>query len=141
MSLATILARDSPERFDDVPGCAEPNTLDTACRRIRLAAYLWQTYSAAEMHRHGFGSRVFLLEEAWMPDSLSAFGGSARTTAIVNVVRSRYSTAEIRDIRHAQQGGTSDKLQPDLFGIALEALRGYFPVTSVQQQQRYGYVP
>ncbi|KIY50977.1 hypothetical protein FISHEDRAFT_71277 [Fistulina hepatica ATCC 64428] len=136
LQLAIILARDSPERFDDVPGCTEPNTLDTACRRIRFAAYLWQAYTAAEMHRQGFGPRAFPLEEAWMPDSLSAFGGGARTTAIVHIVRSKYSTAEIRDIRRAQQGGTSDKLQPDLFGIALEALRSYFP-TSVQQQQRY----
>ncbi|KIY48005.1 hypothetical protein FISHEDRAFT_74077 [Fistulina hepatica ATCC 64428] len=68
------------------------------------------------MHCQGFGSRAFRLEEAWMSDSLSVFRGGARTTAI--------------------QGGTSDKLQPDLFSITLEALRSYF-LTSVQQQQRY----
>ncbi|KIY43268.1 hypothetical protein FISHEDRAFT_78658 [Fistulina hepatica ATCC 64428] len=104
--------------FDDVPGCTEPNTLDTVCRRICLTVYLWQAYTTAEMHCQGFGSHAFRLEEAWMPDSLSVFRGGTFATSAV------------------QQGSTSDKLQPDLFGITLEALRSYF-LTSVQQQQRY----
>jgi hypothetical protein len=122
LHLAIIVGNDSPLRYDDVPNCAEPATLETAIKKLRLAGYLWQAYTDAEMTAQGFGHRTFRLDEAWLPDTLSKVDSPRRSTARVTVLRSKYSVAHIRDPDRAQQNKAS-KAGSSLFDIALEAIR------------------
>ncbi|KAA8896382.1 putative peptidase family-domain-containing protein [Sphaerosporella brunnea] len=122
LHLAIIVGSDSPLRYDDVPNPAEPATLDTAIKKLRMAAYLWQAYTGAEMNAQGFGHRTFRLNEAWMPDTLSKVDSPRRSTARVTVLHSKYSVAHIRDPDRAQQN-KNGKAASSLFDIALEAIR------------------
>ncbi|KAF8542679.1 hypothetical protein BDD12DRAFT_774744 [Trichophaea hybrida] len=120
LHLAIIVAKDSPLRYDDVPGAAA--TLENAQKKLRLAGYLWQAFTANEMHAQRLGHRTFRLDEAWLPDSLSKIDSPRRNTARITVLRSKYSAAYIRDPSRAQQNQASkDKM--GLFDIALEAVR------------------
>lgn len=125
LHLAILVGCDSPETFDDVPGAAEPNNLETAKKRLRMAGYLWAAYTEAEMARHGLGHRTFRLDERWEPDTLSRVDTPYRQTAHIHVLRSKYTTAHIRDPGRAQQGGGEGK--GDLYGVAMEAVREAFP--------------
>src|SRR5271156_2584858 len=97
--LAVILARDSEGSFEAPPD--RPNGLDEAIRRFRMAAYLWQMYTAEQLFRNfsgkkgqGFGSarRSFRLDEEWSDDTLSLQESSVwRMTAKIHVVRSPLS--------------------------------------------------
>jgi len=122
LHLVVIVGKDSPLRYDDVPNCSEPPTLETAIRKFRMAAYLWQAYTGAEMNALGFGHRTFRLDEAWLPDTLSRVDTPRRSTAKISVLRSSYSVAQIRDPDRAQQnkGGKASK---GLFDIAIETLK------------------
>jgi len=99
--LAVILARDSEGSFEAPPD--RPNTLDDAISRFRMAAYLWQMYTAEQLFRNfpgakgqGLGSarRSFRLEEEWTDDTLSLQeSGARRMTAKIHVVTSPLSVA------------------------------------------------
>ncbi|KNC98106.1 uncharacterized protein SPPG_06515 [Spizellomyces punctatus DAOM BR117] len=105
--LAVLVAKDSPMVFD-IPDGGErlPFEYDVI-RKFRLAAYMWQAFTAEQMWRHGFGRRTFRLDETWLPDTLSNKDNETlRTTARVHVVRTDLSVAELRDIELAQQKAT-----------------------------------
>jgi hypothetical protein len=124
LHLAIIVGSDTPGKYDDVPGCPEPPTIETAAKRLRMAGYLWQAYTAAEMHAHGMKGRTFRLDEGWLPDTLTRVDTKRRSTAKVRVLRSKYSAGYIRDPAKAQQnkekGGGAVK---GLFDIAIEAIK------------------
>lgn len=120
LHLAILIGQDSPLRYDEVPGV--PANLDTAIKKLRMAAYLWQAYTANEMHAQGHGHRTFRLDEAWLHDTLSRVDSPRRNTAKITVLRSKYSTAHLRDPCRAQQykGRTEEQ---GLYHIAAEAIR------------------
>ena len=45
--------------------------MDTAIRKFRMMAYLWQAFTAEQMNRNGFGRRCYRYEEDWQTGTLS----------------------------------------------------------------------
>ncbi|KAK7548555.1 jacalin-like lectin domain-containing protein [Phyllosticta paracitricarpa] len=138
LHLAIILGRDSPGTYDAVPERVERegNGLDTAVRKFRMAAYLWQAFTAEQMHRNGFGRRCWRYDEEWSPSTLSyveTVAGQFRNEARVHIIRSEKTVAELRDLNIAQQHEpATDK--GALFGIAMDAVKKYFKPTPAQKQ-------
>ena len=134
LQLVILLGKDSPGTFDAVPERRqkEGNNLDTAIRKFRMAAYLWQAFTGEQMFRNGFGRRCFRFEEEWQTGSLTFRDretGQMRNEAKVHVVRSDKTVKELRDLDIAQQyEGATHK--GDLYIYAMEAVKEYFkPVT------------
>ncbi|KHO01079.1 zinc metalloproteinase [Metarhizium album ARSEF 1941] len=130
LQLAIIVAKDSPQTFDATPARAEKegNGLDTAVRKFRMAAYLWQAFTAEQMWRHKLGRRVFRYEEEWTLGSANyrdRENGTMRSEARIHIIRSDKTVAEILDLNKAQQcDEATDKNA--LFGVAADAVREYF---------------
>ncbi|KAI4664833.1 uncharacterized protein J4E79_003131 [Alternaria viburni] len=137
LQLAIILGHDSPGTYDAPPERIERegNGLELATKKFRMAAYLWQAFTGEQMKRYGFGRRCFRFEDAWEPGTLSYQDwehNQYRTQAKIHVIRSRRSVAEIRDLERAQQYGPGTK-KNELFDIAIEACRDYFPMVPGQK--------
>lgn len=138
LQLAILLARDSPGTFDAVPARIERegNGLDTAIRKFRMAAYLWQAFTAEQMWRNKFGRRVFRFEEEWTTGTANHRDrecGIMRAEARVHIIRSDKTVAELRDLNRAQQNpNAADK--GALYGIAADAVRNYFRPLPGQKQ-------
>ncbi|KAI9728419.1 MAG: hypothetical protein M1828_003819 [Chrysothrix sp. TS-e1954] len=130
LELVIMLARDSPGTFDAVPERIhrEGNGVDTAIRKYKMAAYLWQAFTGEQMSRNSFGRRCFRLEEEWQQGTLSSRDfetGQMRNEAKIHVIRSNKTLAEIRDAEVAQQNPRASR-GGDLFSIAGDAVREYF---------------
>ncbi|EFW99993.1 zinc metalloproteinase [Grosmannia clavigera kw1407] len=128
--LAILLAKDSPGTFDAMPTRAERegNGLETAVRKFRMAAYLWQAFTAEQMWRNRLGRRVFRYEEEWTQGSANYRDretGQMRSEARIHVVRSNKTVAELRDLNRAQQNDKGTE-RGALFDIAAEAMREHF---------------
>ncbi|KAB5518758.1 putative peptidase family-domain-containing protein [Coniochaeta sp. 2T2.1] len=138
LQLAILLGSDSPATFDAVPARIERegNGLDTAIRKFRMAAYLWQAFTAEQMWRNKFGRRVFRFEEEWTTGTTNLRDrelGTMRAEARIHVIRTDKTVAELRDLNRAQQhGNASDK--GALYGIAAEAVKNYFKPLPGQKQ-------
>ncbi|KAF6815542.1 zinc metalloproteinase [Colletotrichum sojae] len=138
LQLAILIAKDSPEIFDAVPARIERegNGLDTAVRKFRMAAYLWQAFTAEQMWRNKFGRRVFRFEEEWVTGTSNQRdreSGTLRSEARIHIIRSDKTAAEIRDLALAQQNEKATK-KGDLFGIAAEAVKQHFGPLAGQKQ-------
>lgn len=138
LQLCILVAKDSPETFDAVPDRIqkEGNGLNTAIRKFRMAAYLWQAFTAEQMNRNGFGRRCYRYEEEWQPGSLSwkdMAAGQMRNEAKIHVIKLDKTVQEVRDLDIAQQHGPAKK-KGDLFGIASNAVRAYFAPRPGQPQ-------
>jgi hypothetical protein len=138
LQLAILVGKDSPETFDAPPARAERegNGLETAIRKFRMAAYLWQAFTAEQMWRNKLGRRAFRFEEEWIPgtsNNRDRENGTMRSEARVHVIRSDKTVAEIRDLNKAQQYGPA-KDKNGLYGIAADAVRSYFKPTRGQKQ-------
>ena len=138
LQLVILLGKDSPATFDAVPERIqrEGNGLDTAIRKFRTAAYLWQSFTGEQMYRNMFGRRCFRFEEEWQPGTLSSRdrdSGQMRNEARIHVVRSDKTVAQIRDLEIAQQYEPAGK-KGELFSIAMDAVRRYFNPTPNQKQ-------
>lgn len=138
LQLAILVAKDSPETFDAPPERAkrEGNDLDLAVRKFRMAAYLWQAFTAEQMYRNKFGRRTFRFEEEWTQGTTCARDheqGRLRNEARVHVIRMDKTVAEIRDLQIAQQNPTAAD-QGGLFPMAAEAVRNYFKLKPGQEQ-------
>ena len=92
---AIVLARDSEGTFESPAD--RPHALDDAIKKFRMAAYLWQAYTAESMYRQFPGSpgmggsarRSFRVEEEWREDTISLQETAARRmTAKIHIVRS-----------------------------------------------------
>lgn len=130
LQLAILLARDSPGTFDAVPARVERegNGLETAIRKFRMAAYLWQAFTAEQMWRNRFGRRAFRFEEEWTTGTATHRDrehGTMRSEARVHIIRTDKTVAELRDLERAQQNPDATD-QGALFGIAADAVRDYF---------------
>lgn len=128
LDLAILLAKDSPETFDAVPERVqrEGNNLQTALRKYKMAAYLWQAFTGEQMNRNGFGRRCFRFEEEWQPSTLTnREPGNYRNEARIHVIRTDKTVAELRDLELAQQYDRASR-KGDLYGIAMEAVKRYF---------------
>ncbi|KAL4956831.1 jacalin-like lectin domain-containing protein [Aspergillus filifer] len=130
LHLVLLLGSDSDGTFDAVPEKAqrEGNDLETAIRKYRMAAYLWQAFTGEQMFRNNFGRRCFRFEEEWQPGTVSSrdsASGQMRNEAKIHVVRTKKTVAELRDLQLAQQHGPAGK-KDDLFHIAQEAVKEHF---------------
>lgn len=137
LQLAILLAKDSPETFDAPPERAkrEGNDLDVAIRKFRMAAYLWQAYTAEQMYRNKFGRRTFRFEEEWTQGTTCARDhefGKLRSEARIHIIRMDKTVAEIRDMKIAQQNETAED-QGGLFPMAADAVRDYFKLKPGQE--------
>ncbi|KAK6226636.1 metallopeptidase [Colletotrichum tabaci] len=138
LQLAIVVAKDSPETFDAVPARIERegNGLETAVRKFRMAAYLWQAFTAEQMWRNKLGRRVFRFEEEWVPGTSNQRdrdNGTLRSEARIHIIRSDKTVAEIRDLELAQQNEEAS-MKGDLHGIAAEAINQYFKPFGGQKQ-------
>jgi Putative peptidase family len=97
--LAIVLARDSSGVFT-TEGTGEQSPLAESIKRLRMAAYLFQAYTAEHMCRNfpgaaergGSARRSFRVEEDWIEDTLTLQEtGVWRTSAKVHVVLSTLS--------------------------------------------------
>ncbi|SPO01348.1 related to jacalin-like lectin domain-containing protein [Cephalotrichum gorgonifer] len=141
LQLAILVAKDSPETFDAMPARAERegNDLDLAIRKFRMAAYLWQAFTAEQMWRNKLGRRTFRFEEEWALGSSNyrdAELGTLRSEARVHVIRTDKTVEELRQLeRAAHQCGDSAAGESDpLFDIAAEAAQNYFRPLPGQKQ-------
>ena len=138
LHLVMLLGKDSPGTYDAVPERREKegNDLDTAIRKYRTAAHLWQAFTAEQMFRYGFGRRCFRFEEEWQLGSLSLRDretSTMRSEAKVHVIRTEKTTAELRDLKIAQQYGPAPN-KTELFNIALDAVKSYFKTAPGQKR-------
>ena len=130
LQLAILLAKDSPGTFDAVPARIERegNGLETAVRKFRMAAYLWQSFTAEQMWRNKLGRRVFRFEEEWTAGTANHRDlehGVMRSEARVHIIRTEKTLAELRDLNRAQQNSSATD-KDALFGIAADAVKDYF---------------
>lgn len=133
-----LLGKDSDGTFDAVPQKVqrEGNGLETAIRKYRMIAHLWQAFTGEQMFRNNFGRRCFRFEEEWQTGTLSrrdAANGQMRNEAKIHVIRSEKTVAELRDLNIAQQYGPATN-KGGLFDIASEAVRNYFQPKPGQRQ-------
>ncbi|KAJ5332047.1 hypothetical protein MYU51_016961 [Penicillium brevicompactum] len=138
LQLVVLLGKDSDGTYDAVPERAERegNNLETAIRKYRMAAYLWQAFTGEQMYRNNFGRRCFRFEEEWQSGSLSRRDltqAQMRNEAKIHVVRSDKTVAELRDLNIAQQNDKAEK-KDELFNIAKEAVRNHFQPQPGQKQ-------
>ncbi|KAI6088264.1 putative peptidase family-domain-containing protein [Hypoxylon rubiginosum] len=138
LQLAIVVAKDSPCTFDAVPARVERegNGLETAIRKFRMSAYLWQAFTAEQMWRNKLGRRVFRFEEEWTTGTCNYRDremGTMRSEARIHVIRSEKTLAEIRDLEVAQQNPKATK-KGDLYGIAADAVKNYFKPLPGQTQ-------
>lgn len=106
MHLSIVLANDSVGDFEGP--IDRPNGVEEAVKKLRMAAYLWQAYTAEQVYR-SFGSptngvsarRTFRLEEEWLEDTLSLQESEVwRSSAKVHVVRSDLTVERISPSFH-----------------------------------------
>ncbi|KAI9818001.1 MAG: hypothetical protein M1826_001434 [Phylliscum demangeonii] len=138
LQLAILLAADSPMTFDAVPDRVqrEGNGLDTALRKFRMAAYLWQAFTGEQMYRNRFGRRCFRFEEEWQTGTLTLRDRETdgmRNEAKIHVIRTPKTVAELRDLDLAQQYANASR-KGDLFTIAMDAVREHFKPAPDQKQ-------
>ena len=138
LQLVILVGKDSPCTYDAVPQRIqnEGNDLSMAVRKFRMAAHLWQTFTAEQMYRQKFGRRTFRFEEEWQTGTLSMHDwetGTMKNEARIHVVRSDKTTAELQDLQVAQQHGPAAQ-KGDLYSIAAEAVKKHFNIRPGQKQ-------
>ncbi|KAK5995763.1 Putative zinc metalloproteinase [Cladobotryum mycophilum] len=138
LQLAILVGKDSPATFDAPPARVERegNGLETAVKKFRMAAYLWQAFTAEQMWRHKLGRRTFRFEEEWTTGTANyrdRESGTMRSEAKVHIIRSDKTIAELQDLNKAQQyDKATDKNA--LFGITADAVRKHFNLLPGQKQ-------
>ncbi|KAF3168489.1 hypothetical protein TWF225_011795 [Orbilia oligospora] len=136
LHLVILLGSDSPATFDSPPDKikTQGNGLDTAIKKFRMAAYLWQAYTAEEMARNKFGRRTFRFEETWAAESISHRDRMSRMVPKVHVLRSERTVAEIRDLDIAQQN-SKGKRTGELWNVAYKTVEKHFSPKSVYERK------
>ncbi|KAI1117764.1 metallopeptidase [Nemania sp. NC0429] len=139
LQLSILVAKDSPHAAIDcapAPNSEEVNGLEMAVRKFRTAAYLWQSFTAEQMEKHGLGRRTFRFDEEWTNASSHPrdfYEHTMRSEARVHVIRLDKTVAEIRDLECAQQN-TDARKKSELVDVVAAALRDYFRITPGQKQ-------
>jgi hypothetical protein len=137
LHLVILAGSDSPCTYDAVPQRiqSEGNDLSIAIRKFRMAAHLWQAFTAEQMYRNKFGRRCFRFDEEWQTGSLSIRdweAGHMKNETKIHVIRTTKTTAELRDLQYAQQYGPANK-KGELFAITSEAVKKYFNIRRGQR--------
>lgn len=130
LELAILVGRDSTETYDAVPGRVqlEGNNLAMAVRKYKMAAYMWQAFTAETMRRNNFGFRTFRLDEEWQQTTLTynaAYADRLAYEAKVHIIRLPQTIEEIRKMDYAQQNKDAQQ-KGKLYDIAMDACRQYF---------------
>ncbi|EGE84590.1 zinc metalloproteinase [Blastomyces dermatitidis ER-3] len=138
LQLAIVLGSDSDGRFDAVPEriSREGNGLETAIRKFRMAAYMWQSFTGEQMYRNKFGRRCFRFEEEWQVGTLSlrdAKSHQMRNEAKIHIIRCDRTVNDLRNLSVVGQGGTKSDAS-ELFNVVLEAIKRYFGTGDGQMQ-------
>jgi hypothetical protein len=138
LQLVILVGKDSSCTYDAVPQRIqnEGNDLAMAIRKFRMAAHLWQTFTAEQMYRQKFGRRCFRFEEEWQTGTLSIRDwetGTMKNETRIHVVRSDKTTAELQSLEYAQQHGPAAK-KGDLYSIAADAVKKHFNIRPGQKQ-------
>lgn len=138
LQLAIVLGKDSPETFDAIPARTqvEGNGLDTAIRKYRMAAYLWQAFTGEQMARNRMGRRSFSLEDEWITGtshSSDRFEGKMRSEARVHVIRSDKTVAELQELARLEYS-TNPKHTTGLFDTVADDLNAYFGLLPGQKK-------
>ena len=138
LQLVIIAGKDSPCTYDAVPPRiqSEGNDLSMAVRKFRMAAHLWQAFTAEQMQRNNFGRRCFRFEEEWQTGTLSLrdwMTGVMKNETKIHLVRTEQTIAELRDLQYAQQFESAQK-KGELYSIAAEAIKKYFNLRPGQKQ-------
>ncbi|PGH35523.1 hypothetical protein GX50_01625 [[Emmonsia] crescens] len=136
--LAIVLGSDSDGHFDAVPEriSREGNGLETAIRKFRMAAYMWQSFTGEQMYRNKFGRRCFRYEEEWQVGTLSfrdTKSDQMRNEAKIHIIRCDRTVDELRKLSVVRQDGTKSDGR-ELFNVALEAVKRYFGPREGQTQ-------
>lgn len=128
LQLAIILAKDSSETYDAVPARVdrEGNGLETAVSKYRMAAYLWQAFTAEQMWRNKMSRRTFRFEEEWTTGSANyrdRESGTMRSEAKVHIIRCDKTVAELRHLADSQrkEGVASRKAMGAIVADAVNA--------------------
>lgn len=127
LQLAILLAKDSPGTFDATPARCERegNNLDTAIKKFRMAAYMWQAFTAEQMWRNNLGRRAFRFEEEWTTGTSNyrdREGGTMRSEAKIHIIRCDKTVEELRDLNKAQQNDKATDKNA-LYEVAAEAVK------------------
>ena len=138
LQLVIIAGKDSPCTYDAVPPriASEGNDYSMAVRKFRMAAHLWQAFTAEQMQRNGFGRRCFRFEEEWQTGTLTMrdwMAGIMKNETKIHLVRTEQTIAELRDLQYAQQYGPAEK-KGELYSIAADAIKKYFNLRPGQKQ-------
>ncbi|KAH8157153.1 hypothetical protein CIB48_g11093 [Xylaria polymorpha] len=138
LQLAIVVAKDSPFAIDYVPPheWEEVSDLEVAIRKFRMAAYLWQSFTAEQMEKNGLGRRTFRFDEEWTNGTSHArdfHEHVMRSEARVHIVRTDKTVAEMRDLDCVQKDPGTPK-KNSLVDITANALRDYFRMTPGQKQ-------
>ncbi|KAI9816509.1 MAG: hypothetical protein M1827_001641 [Pycnora praestabilis] len=113
-----------PERIQ-----REGNGLEIACRKFRMAAHLWQAFTAEQMHRNKLGRRSFRFEEEWQTGTLSYRDretAQMRNETRIHVVRMDKTVQEVGELAELQRG--------ELHNVAKDAIQAYFRPMPCQKQ-------
>ncbi|OAA73656.1 Mannose-binding lectin [Cordyceps fumosorosea ARSEF 2679] len=129
LQLAIMLAKDSPATFPTTPTRAERegNGLETAIRKYRMAAYLWQAFTAEQMWRNKMGRRTFRFEEEWTTGSANYRDretGNMRSEARVHVIRCNKTVAELQQL--ADSRDTTAASREAMKEEVADSIRAYF---------------
>ncbi|KAI8306847.1 putative zinc metalloproteinase [Colletotrichum sp. SAR11_59] len=136
LHLAIMVAKDSPLLIDCPPSkygrlSTAHSSLDAAVAKMRMAAYMWQAFTAEDMRMKGLSRRSFRLEEEFAADTtsqsfLSTDDSAPRmqSTAKVHIIRSSKTVAELRDADVAQQNDAA-RNRDKLFDYFLDALASH----------------
>ncbi|KAI2634473.1 metallopeptidase [Xylaria nigripes] len=138
LDLAILVAKDSPCTFDCTPARTreEGNDLEIAVRKFRMAAYLWQSFTADQMEKGGFGRRSFRFDEEWTTGTSHQRDFQERvmrSEARVHIIRTDKTVAEIRAVEQSPQNSTAT-VDNELVKIASTAVRDYFRTLPNQQR-------
>ena len=138
LQLVILAGCDSPCTFDAVPQRAqqEGNNLAVAMRKFRMAAHLWQSFTAEQMYRNNFGRRCFRFEEEWQTGTLSMNdfeAGTMKNETKIHFIRTEETVAELRNIQFAQQHQPATQ-KGELYSVAAKAIKKHFSVRPGQKQ-------
>ncbi|KAJ3495065.1 hypothetical protein NLG97_g3658 [Lecanicillium saksenae] len=129
LQLAVVVAKDSPGTYPAAPTRAdrEGNDIETAIRKYRMAAYLWQAFTAEQMWRNKMGRRTFRFEEEWTTGSANYRDretGNMRSEAKVHVIVCDKTVAELQQLADSQS--TSAASRDAMNAIVTSAVNSYF---------------
>ncbi|KAI1438137.1 metallopeptidase [Xylaria sp. CBS 124048] len=127
LELAILVAKDSPRTFGCTPARAQQdeNNMEAAIRKFRMAAYLWQSFTADQMERSGLGRRTFRFEEEWTTATSHPrdfHDKVMRSEARIHIIQTDKTVAEIRALEPPRANSTSTA-NHELVEITSAALR------------------